>query len=297
MKGRIIALIILASIMASIIALIFTSPNPYLINEGKIRVVVTFYPLAYLTEKIGGERITVTTLIPYNVDPHHWQPSPSDILEVQKADVVVINGAGMDDWLKYEIMKLVNVRDKLIIDTTKDLPLIEHNGETDPHTWISPYMAMRQAEKIFLALMEKDPKGKSYYQERFNELKTKLEDLDLKYQKELLNKKREVIIVSHEAFGYLAVRYGFKQIGVIGISAEEEPSAIVIKEIIDLIIKHNITIIYTDPTYPKAYIETIKKEVPNVEIEELYLMLGPIDGKDYLEQLEENLKALKKGLG
>lgn len=265
-------------------------------NEGKIRVVATFYPLAYMAEKIGGDRVYVKTLMPYNVEPHHWSPSPSDLIEALKADVIVFNGAGLDDWLIKELSSTANVSRKIIVNTTEDLPLIEVNGKVDPHTWISPYMALRQSEKILNALIEKDPSGKDYYVARFDEFKRILEELDALYQRELSNKTKKIIVVTHEAFGYLASRYGFEQVGVVGFSAEEEPSPALIKSIIELMTKHNITAIYVDPTYPKSYADLIKREISNVKLVEIYLALGPIDDKDYLKQLEENLKALKIGL-
>lgn len=274
--------------------------------EGKIKVVTTFYPLAYLAEAIGGEKIIVRSLMPYNVDPHHWQPSPSDILEIEKADIIVFNGAGLDDWIKSEILSLINLSSKLIVDTTEGLQLIELNEEncshhnekhrTDPHTWLSPYMALKQSEKILLALMEKDPNNKNYYQDRFENLKERLEALDGRYQRELSNKTKDIIVVTHEAFGYLAKRYGFKQMGIIGITAEEEPSISVIKNILEIIKEHDIRIIYIDAMYPKSYADIIKRELRDIEIVKLYLGLGPLDGKDYLQQLEENLNALKMGL-
>lgn len=265
-------------------------------NEDKIKIVVTFYPLAYMTERIGGDRVYIKTLMPYNTEPHHWSPSPSELIEISKADIIIFNGAGLDDWLIKEALSTISISEKIIVNTTEGLPLINVNGKIDPHTWISPYMALKQAEKILNALIEKDPNGKNHYIERFNELKYKLEELDMMYQEELSNKTKNIIIVTHEAFGYLAKRYGFEQIGIIGLSAEEEPSAMSIKNIIELMMKYNITVIYVDPTYPKSYADLIKREISGIKTVVLYLALGPIDNKDYLKQLEENLNALKIGL-
>ncbi|MEM1573741.1 MAG: metal ABC transporter substrate-binding protein [Candidatus Methanomethylicaceae archaeon] len=288
--------LLITSIIVLVILGVFIIKYEEIINENKIKVVATFYPLAYLVEKIGGDRVYVKTLMPYNTEPHHWSPSPSDIMEVTKADVIIFNGANLDDFLIKEILSIVNLSGKIIVNTTEGLPLININGKIDPHTWISPYMALKQAERILNALIEKDPNGKNYYIERFNELKNKLKELDIKYQEELSNKTKNIIVVNHEAFGYLAKRYGFEQIGIIGLSVEEEPSPILIKHIIEIIRNYNISVIYVDPTFPKSYADLIKKEINNIKIVELYLALGPIDNKDYLKQLEENLNALKIGL-
>lgn len=300
MKKLLLVSILLLLIVGTVLAYSTTfSSNP--IKSEKIKVVATFYPLAYLAEKIGGERVSVYTLIPYNVEVHNWQPSPSDIMTIENSDIIILNGAGLDWWFESEILPLINISGKIIVNTTEGLPLILHNNQYDPHTWLSPYMAKLQAEKILSAFIKKDPLGEKYYKERFKEIESKLNEIDEKYLIELKNKKRDIIIVSHEAFGYLAERYGFKQIGIIGISAEEEPNPRLILEIIELMKKYNLTTLYFDPIYSDKYIKIIKNELENklginVNILKIYLCLGPIDNKDYFEQLEENLESLKKGL-
>ena len=300
MKKLLLVSILLLLIVGTVLAYSTTfSSNP--IKSEKIKVVATFYPLAYLAEKIGGERVSVYTLIPYNVEVHNWQPSPSDIMTIENSDIIILNGAGLDWWFESEILPLINISGKIIVNTTEGLPLILHNNQYDPHTWLSPYMAKLQAEKILSALIKKDPLGEKYYKERFKEIESKLNEIDEKYLIELKNKKRDIIIVSHEAFGYLAERYGFKQIGIIGISAEEEPNPRLILEIIELMKKYNLTTLYFDPIYSDKYVKMIKNELENklginVNILKIYLCLGPIDNKDYFEQLEENLESLKKGL-
>jgi zinc transport system substrate-binding protein len=300
MKKLLLVSILLLLIVGTVLAYSTTfSSNP--IKSEKIKVVATFYPLAYLAEKIGGERVSVYTLIPYNVEVHNWQPSPSDIMTIENSDIIILNGAGLDWWFESEILPLINISGKIIVNTTEGLPLILHNNQYDPHTWLSPYMAKLQAEKILSAFIKKDPLGEKYYKERFKEIESKLNEIDEKYLIELKNKKRDIIIVSHEAFGYLAERYGFKQIGIIGISAEEEPNPRLILEIIELMKKYNLTTLYFDPIYSDKYVKIIKNELENklginVNILKIYLCLGPIDNKDYFEQLEENLESLKKGL-
>ena len=299
MKKVLLVSILILLLLGTVIAYSTTfSSNP--IKSEKIKVVATFYPLAYLAEKIGGERVSVYTLIPYNVEVHNWQPSPSDIITIENSDIIILNGAGLDWWFESEILPLINTSGKIIVDTTEGLPLILHNNQYDPHTWLSPYMAKLQAEKILSAFIKKDPLGEKYYEERFKEIESKLNEIDEKYLIELENKKRDIIIVSHEAFGYLAERYGFKQIGIIGMSAEEEPSPKLISEIIELMKTYNITTLYFDPIYSDKYVKIIKNELENklgnVNILKIYLCLGPIDNKDYFEQLEENLESLKKGL-
>lgn len=295
------------------VSLAIFSPNPENAPGKRVKVLATFYPLAYLAEEIGGDRVSVRTLIPYNTEVHSWQPSVSDIIAVSNADIIILNGGGLDWWME-EILNSINTSGKLIVNTTEGLELIPLGNESseeggharihanyDPHTWLSPYMATRQAEKIFSALVEEDSFGREYYQARFEVLKERLEDLDNKYQEELANKTRDVIIVAHEAYGYLAARYGFRQQGIIGISADQQPSLQAIKDLVDMMTRDNIKVIYLDPAYSDSYVMMLKREVEartgwNVQVIKLYLALGPVDGRDYIGQMEANLKALKAGL-
>ncbi|MEM3341851.1 MAG: zinc ABC transporter substrate-binding protein [Thermoplasmata archaeon] len=172
----------------------------------------------------------------------------------------------------------------------------------DPHTWVSPFMAIQQGKAIYDALVKARPDSKPYFEQRWNALKAKLEHLDNNYTSQLSRKTLNTIIVSHAAFGYLAYRYNFSQIGVIGISADEQPSISTIASIADIMAEKGIYTIFVDPVYSDEYANTLKTELEkktgkNVSILKLYLMLGKVDGIDYIGQLEKNLENLKTGLG
>jgi zinc transport system substrate-binding protein len=243
---------------------------------------------------------------------HNWQPSFSDIVAVEEADVILYNGASLDHWFEDDILPVINTTDKLVVETTEGIQLLdtghnnhkdehEHEGSYDPHTWISPFIAKQQAQNIYDALVQKDPDNTNYYTERWQTLKTTFEDLDNRYIEELANKSKQEIFVSHAAFGYLADRYNFKQQGVIGISADEQPSATVYANIVDAMIEHETYVIYVDPVYADQSAQTLKTELErlsgeSVQILKLYFMLGNMDDLDYFGQQEQNLENLKTGL-
>ncbi len=140
-----------------------------------------------------------------------------------------------------------------------------------------------------------------YYTERWQNLKTRFEELDNNYQSELSTKRKEEIFVAHSAFGYLASRYGFEQHGVIGISADEQPSASTYADLIEMMIVHETYVVYVDPVYSAESGQTLKNELnrlsgQDVQILKLYVMLGDMDGLDYFGQQEKNLENLKIGL-
>jgi zinc transport system substrate-binding protein len=146
-----------------------------------------------------------------------------------------------------------------------------------------------------------DPEHENYYTQHWLSLEAKLEALDNEYSTGLANKGKEIIFVSHAAFGYLAHRYGFEQHGVIGLSADEQPSAATIAGLVAEMKAHQTFVIYVDPVYSTKYAQTIKTELQaqtgqNVNILELHLMLGPTDTADLLQQMQTNLANLEIGL-
>jgi len=278
-------------------------------DGGKLKVVASFYPLAFFAQEIGGEEVTVRQLIPDNTEVHTWQPSFADILAVDEADVIIYNGASLDHWFEDDILSIVDSSDKIIVETTKGIKLLEtepehadeHEELDDPHTWISPFIAKQQAQNIYEALIQKDPNHEDYYSERWQKLKMRFEELDNNYLTGLSTKSKEEIFVAHSAFGYLADRYGFKQYGVIGISADEQPSASVYADLVEMMIEHETYVVYVDPVYTDESAQTLKNELERLsgqdaQILRLYFMLGTIDGLDYFGQQEKNLENLKTGL-
>jgi zinc transport system substrate-binding protein len=275
-------------------------------DGSKLKVVASFYPLAFFAQEIGGEEVTVRQLIPDNTEVHTWQPSFADILAIDEADVIIYNGASLDHWFEDDILPIINSSNKIIVETTKGIQLLEtepehadeHEELYDPHTWISPFIAKQQAQKIYEAMIQKDPDHEEYYSERWQKLKTRFEELDNNYLTGLSTKRKDEVFVAHSAFGYLADRYGFKQYGVIGISADEQPSASVYADLVEMMIEHEIYVVYVDPVYTDESAQTLKNDLEtrtdqNVQILKLYFMLGTIDGLDYFGQQEKNLENLK----
>jgi zinc transport system substrate-binding protein len=309
MDRRLAAALILSALVAAGMGAAYiarTQPQ----RGDKLTLVASFYPLAYMAEAIGGEKITVTTLIQPGIEPHSWQPSAGDLVACSDADIIVYNGAGLDNWLQDDILPSIEVDGKIIVDTTQNVTLwrnveaeeIEEHGAYDPHTWVSPYEASQQAKTIYEALIQRDPANADYYTARWNTLNGKLEALDESYKTQLGNDTRTMIFVTHDAFGYIARRYGFQQQSIVGISADEQPSTQTLTDIIDLMQQTDTYTFYIEPGYSNAYVQTIQAELQsktgkNIRILELHHMNGLQDDLDYLAQMEVNLENLRTGLG
>ncbi len=284
------------------------------IEESKTKITTSFYPLTFFAEKIGEDYVEVSTLIPYNSEVHSWQPSISDIANTEDSEVIIYLGAGLDHWVEDDILKSIETSGKVIIEASTGIELEsleeheeegeghEHEHEEgDPHLWVSPYTSLQIAENVYDALKQADPENAEIYTDNWENLESELIKLDNQYRSELAPAAGKTFFTTHSAYGYVAHNYNLEQHGLIGLSADEQPSTTKMAQIIEAMIEENSYVIYIDPVYSDEYAQTLRSELTtrtgeDVYILKLYLMLGPLDDLDYLEQLDVNLDNLKEGL-
>jgi zinc transport system substrate-binding protein len=319
-KLIIIAVTILAIAGLAYIGLSSRQPEP---ESTETHIVTSFYPLAYMAEQIGGDKVTVSSVITPGSEIHSWQPSISDIANTEDADLIIYLGAGLDHWMEEDILETIDIDGKIILEASEGIELVEiheeeheeheeeenedeeENGheheEGDPHLWVSPRTANMIAANIADAIIEADPENQEYYLQKWKEFEEKLQTLDENYVNTLGPVKGKTFFVTHSAYGYIAENYGLEQHGVIGISADEQPSTTQIMDIVEEMISEESYTIYIDPIYSEEYAQTLKTELEirtgqDVQILKLYLIAGPMDDMDYLEQLQINLENLSKGM-
>jgi len=279
-------------------------------GTGKVEVVATFYPLYDFVRQVGGERVEVRCLVPPGVSVHAWEPTPQDVARMVKADVFVYNGAGLEPWVEGVLSDFMG---KEIVKATEGLRLMrfgegaghEHeNGhrhaQYDPHAWLDPVNAQYYAERIAEGLAEADPAGAAYYEERLAAYKSELQALDAAYREAAKGFKHKEIVTSHAAFGYLAARYGLRQIPVAGFSPQAEPSPARLKELVQLVKEHGVRYVFFESAANPRLAETLAREA-GVDS----LVLSPVagllpeekaGGKDYITVMKENLIALQTAL-
>ena len=176
------------------------------------------------------------------------------------------------------------------------------HGLYDPHTWTDPVLAKQQALAIYNTFKRADPDNADYYTARWNSLSARFDSIHTEYSNRLSILEGKTIFVTHDAYGYLARRYGFEQHTIIGIHADEEPGVTTLANIADKMVEYEVYTFFVQPLYPDRYAETIKTEVQHmtgnpVAILPLYHMSNYVEGLDYFQQLEANLENLKIGLG
>lgn len=275
-------------------------------QNGKKLVYTTFYPVYDLTKRIVGDKMNVKMLIKSNEEPHSFELKSSDMAALNKADLIVYNGANMEGFIK-DVEAAVKNKEKFLnlsqgltlLEAASDLASANHDA-VNPHTWLSVKNAMEQLDTICRKLSAIDPANKAYYEQNLQKSLKEFKALDDEFTKVLsgIKKKDKCFIVSHAAFNYLAHDYGLKQIAVTGISPEDEPTAAQLKKIADFVKEHGIkTILFEGKTTPKVA-ETLAKNT-GTKTGTIYTLenLTEEEAKlGYIELMRRNLRELEKVL-
>lgn len=201
-----------------------------------LNVVTSFSILGDITQQVGGDHVNVRTLVGPDGDPHTFEPSPQDSAMLSKADVVVVNGLGLEGWLD-RMVKASGFHGTLVVasDGIKTHTL-EEDGKTvtDPHAWNDVANGVHYAKNIQAALVKADPQDADDLKASGSRYITQLQQLDswAKTQFSAIPQAKRKVLTSHDAFGYFGRAYGVTFVAPQGLSSESEPSAAQIAQMI-----------------------------------------------------------------
>ena len=269
-------------------------------NDSRLKVITTIPPLYSFTKNITGDLAIVENLLPSGAAPHEYALSPEDVKRVAEADILIINGAGLEAWLGKLIRSVDEFRRALqtgkeklaVVDTSSGLPIIEN----DPHIWLSPKNAMIQVKNIRDAMVKADPGNSALYIKNAAEYLRRLEILDKKIRDEIKTWESRQFVAFHPAFEYFARDYGLKQAAVIQLTHEIEPSPRQIAHVIETIKANGIKSIFTGPRYSHKIVKSIANDL-DLQVYSLdTLETGLLDKQWYEERMRSNLAMLKKAL-
>lgn len=296
-----------------------------------LRVVTSTSVFADLVANVAGERAEVSSLIPVGADPHTWEPSTAQARALATADVFFYNGLGLEPWAERTITN-VGRRDLMAVRLSDGLEPIgdvsfhvpvpsqsqmtsgrttpdpmtstrrsadhdDHHHDGDPHFWLDITNAMHYVRRIEQALSAADPSGAAYYEARAEQYLAELEALDRWFAAEIerIPPQRRVLVTYHDAYAYMAERYGLELVGFLVRNPDREPAPREMAELLQTIKDQGVPTIFAEPQVNQRFAETLAREA-GVKIGILYTDALTTDAPTYIDMMRANARALVEGL-
>jgi len=259
-------------------------------SNGKKTIVAAFYPLAYAAERLAGTRYKIDNLTPPGAEPHDLELTPKAVARIESADVILYLSHGFQP----AVSKAADQSKGTVVDILQGLPLHSAGGQeagltADPHVWLDPILFGQVVKRIGTALHASPAP-----------LVKDLKELDREFRSGLKDCLRHEIVTSHAAFGYLAQRYGLKQVAITGLAPESEPSPKQLADVVRIVKRTHATTVFFETLISPRLADTVAREVGAKTA-----VLDPIEGltpdeqkrgDDYLSLMRQNLVHLRKAL-
>ncbi len=270
--------------------------------------------LADIAQNVAGDRLKVASLIPLGTDPHAFEPTPIDVAKVTNSDLLIVNGAGLEEFLEPMLKNPGGIR--LVAEASAGLDgrnphedeegehaQEEHAHEGDPHFWLDPTNVVKYAENIRDALIKVDPEGSSVYAANAQSYTARLRELDgwIAEQVKVLPQEQRLLVTNHESLGYFADRYGFKVVGTVvpSVGTGASPSAQQMAQLIEHIKKTGARAIFLETGTNPQLAERIAQETGIKVVTQLDThSLTPHGGESstYLDMMRHNTRAIVEAL-
>lgn len=262
-------------------------------TRGRVQVVASFYPLAEVARRVGADRVAVSDLTPAGAEPHDIELRPQDVERIEGADLVVVVGGGFQPAVERAAQRSGT--------GTVEVLRVVAPGASDPHVWLDPVLMGDIARVVEEALARIDPPGGAGYRANAETFRREMAELDAQFRAGLASCERTVLVTAHDAFGYLARRYGLEAVSIAGMAPDAEPDPRRLGELVDLVRSRGVTTVFTEELVSPRVAETLAREAGARTA-----VLNPIEGLtteqlraglDYADAMRANLQQLRAGLG
>jgi zinc transport system substrate-binding protein len=263
----------------------------------RVTVVASFFPLAEAAGRVGGDAVRVRNLTPPGVEPHDLELTTDDRDAIEDAGLVVVLG----ERFQPAIEEATDDRDGPTVQVLHEIGVRRRAARRDPHVWLDPVLMGRIVDAVARALAKAEPGRRDQLKAQARAFRDQLDALDAEYRAGLADCDRDLLVTAHEAFGWLARRYGLRQEGVAGVDPEAEPDPERIADLADLVRREGVTTIFTEELVSPDVADTLAREAGGVGTE----VLSPLEGltarqrargDDYVSVMRDNLAKLRIAL-
>ncbi|UPK34930.1 metal ABC transporter substrate-binding protein [Bradyrhizobium sp. 186] len=265
----------------------------------RLNVVASFSILADFVRNVGGDRVSLTTLVGADSDVHVYTPAPGDAKRVADAKLVIVNGLGLEGWLPRLVQS--SGSKATVVTASAGITPLKLGAAADPHAWQSVPNAKIYVTDIANALAAADPDGADFFRAQAKAYLEKLETLDREVREAVakIPPDRRKVISTHDAFGYFAAEYGVQFIAPLGVSTETEPSARDIAGIIGQVKAQKIPAVFLENISDDRLIRRIAAETGS-KVGGILISDGLTGEKGpaptYIDMVRHNIKALTSAL-
>ena len=272
----------------------------------RLKILTSFLPVYCFTVNVAGQHADVENLMSRNASPHDFQFSRSDVRKVNAADLVIVNGLGVE--LETKLDKLLKsarkAQGKVVLSAGLDKQLIHaeeheghHHGSTNPHTWLDPMLAMHCVSNVLRALQAADPANAKAYAANAEEYIARLRQLHGDIESGLASAKGAPIVTHHDAFVYFARRYQLRVVGVVEEVAELSPSARHLSRLGAIMESERVRVIFAEPN---SSLKLVRQLAADQKVS--VALLDTIESGEarpgaYEEAMRANLQTIRKELG
>ncbi|HBF29245.1 metal ABC transporter solute-binding protein, Zn/Mn family [Rhizobium sp.] len=240
-----------------------------------LKVVASFTVLADVVSNVGGDHVSVSSLVGPNGDPHEFEPSPTDAKKLKAADIAFVSGEGLEGWMDRLISASGYKGKPVTVSEGINTRTMEEDGKTvtDPHVWNSPLNVKIWVANIEKALAAADPADAKVFEANAKAYTAKLDTLNTYAHTKLdpIPESERKILTSHDAFGYLGREYKVEFLSPLGLSTETEASAADVAKLIDQIKAEHIKIYFFENSNDPRLVKQIAKATGAKSGGELYV--------------------------
>ncbi|NEO29717.1 MAG: metal ABC transporter substrate-binding protein [Symploca sp. SIO3C6] len=271
-------------------------------TEDKKVVLTTFTVLADMVRNVAGDKVKVESLTKIGAEIHGYEPTPSDLVRAQQADLIMDNGFGLERWAEKFYNNLKDVPHVTLSKGIDPILISEdaYAGKPNPHAWMSPQNALVYVENIRQALVELDPKHAPTYNANAKVYSSKIQNLDQKLRQEIsaLPLNQRYMVTCEGAFSYLTQDYDLKEVYIWAVNSERQATPKQVEKVINTVKTNQVPVIFCESTVgDKAQKEVAKASGAKFGgvfyVDSLSQPDGPVPS--YLDLMEYNTKTLIKG--